>query len=94
MNKFTFAFVILASLSANALAGDAAAGKALTVTCAACHNEDGNSIVPTFPKLAGQNEAYLIKQIKDIRDGRRPVPTMIGQVDNYTDEQIADVAAY
>ncbi len=94
MNKFVFALLISAGLSANALAGDPAAGEALTVTCSACHNADGNSIVPTFPKLAGQNEAYLIKQITDIRDGRRPVPTMIGQVDNFTDEQIADVAAY
>ncbi len=94
MNKFVFALLISAGLSAHALAGDPAAGEALTVTCSACHNADGNSIVPTFPKLAGQNEAYLIKQITDIRDGRRPVPTMIGQVDNFTDEQIANVAAY
>ncbi len=94
MNKFTLAFVILAGLSANALAGDPAAGKPLTVVCAACHGADGNSAVPTFPKLAGQNEAYLIKQIQDIRDKRRPVASMIGQVDHLNDEQIADIAAY
>lgn len=94
MNKLTLAFVILAGLSANALAGDPAAGKPLTVVCAGCHGEDGNSVVPQFPKLAGQNEKYLIKQIYDIRDMRRPVPTMMGLVDNYTDEQIADIAAY
>ena len=94
MNKLTLAFVIFAGLSAHAMAGDPAAGKALTVTCAACHGEDGNSVVPTFPKLAGQNEAYLIKQIQDIRDKRRPVATMIGQVDHLNDQQIADIAAY
>ena len=88
------ALAILAGLSASALAGDPAAGKALTATCTACHAEDGNSAAPAFPKLAGQNEKDLVKQIKDIRDQRRPVPTMIGQVDNFTDEQIADIAAF
>ena len=36
------------------LVGDAAAGKSQTEVCAACHGPDGNSAVPTFPKLAGQ----------------------------------------
>lgn len=94
MKTFSLALLILAGLSANALAGDPAAGKALTVTCSACHGADGNSVVPNFPKLAGQNEKYLIKQINDIKYKRRPVPTMIGQVDNLSDEQIADIAAY
>lgn len=94
MNRLFFVFVLLTGISAHALAGDPDAGKALTVTCSACHGEDGNSIAPTFPKLAGQNEAYLLKQMQDIRDGRRPVPTMIGQVDNLNDEQLADIAAY
>ena len=94
MKKISLALFMLAGLSFNALAGDPAAGKALTVTCAACHGEDGNSLAPTFPKLAGQNEKYLIKQINDIKHKRRPVPTMIGQVDNLNDQQIADIAAY
>lgn len=94
MKKLILVLAMTTGFCVNVQAGDAAAGKALTVTCAACHGEDGNSMVPTFPKLAGQNEAYLIKQIQDIRDKRRPVPTMIGQVDNMTDEQIADIAAF
>ena len=94
MNMRIFALVVLAGLSAQVGAGDAAAGKALTVTCAACHGEDGNSVAPTFPKLAGQNERYLIKQINDIKYKRRPVASMIGQVDYLNDQQIADIAAY
>lgn len=74
--------------------GDAAAGKNKAVTCGACHGADGNSTVPTFPKLAGQGEKYLLKQMKDIRDGARPVPTMAGQVDNLSDQDLADIAAY
>ena len=75
-------------------AGDADAGKEKAATCAACHGADGNSAVPTFPKLAGQGEKYLLKQMQDIRDGARPVPTMAGQVDNMSDQDLADIAAF
>ena len=44
------------------LVGDAQAGQAKAVVCGACHGVDGNSAAPTFPKLAGQNEKYLLKQ--------------------------------
>ena len=74
--------------------GDAAAGEAQTAVCAACHGADGNSAVPTFPKLAGQGEKYLYKQLVDIRDGARPVPTMAGQLDGKTDQDLANIAAY
>lgn len=73
--------------------GDAAAGEAQTAICAACHGADGNSIAP-FPKLAGQGEKYLYKQLQDIRDGAREVPTMVGQLDNKSNQDLADIAAY
>jgi cytochrome c553 len=75
-------------------AGDAAAGKDLVVACSACHGADGNSAVPAFPKLAGLGEKYLLKQMMDIRDGARPVPTMAGQLDNSSDQNLADMAAF
>ncbi len=75
-------------------AGDADAGKNKTAVCGACHGADGNSAAPTFPKLAGLGEKYLLKQLTDIRDGARPVPTMIGQLDNMSDQDLADIAAY
>jgi cytochrome c553 len=74
--------------------GDAASGEALSASCAACHGADGNSAVPTFPKLAGLGAKYLYKQMRDIRDGARLVPTMAGQVDNLSNQQLADIAAY
>ncbi len=77
-----------------AFAGDAAAGKGKTLVCSACHGVDGNSAAATFPKLAGQNGKYLIKQMLDIKNGARPVPTMVGQLDNMSDEDIADIAAW
>ena len=76
------------------LVGDAAAGEGQSVVCSACHGPDGNSVVPTFPKLAGQGEKYLLKQLKDIRDGSRPIPTMAGQLDGKSDQNLADMAAY
>ena len=79
--------------AADASAGDAAAGKNLAVACGACHGADGNGMSP-FPKLAGQGEKYLLKQMQDIRDGARSVPTMAGQVDNMSDAQLADIAAF
>ncbi len=75
------------------LVGDAAAGKTKSVACGACHGADGNSTAP-FPKLAGQGEKYLLKQLRDIRDGVRPVPTMAGQLDGKSDQDLADIAAY
>ena len=75
-------------------AGDTAAGEAQTMVCAACHGADGNSAVPTFPKLAGQGQKYLYKQLQDIRDGARPVPTMVGQLDGKSNQDLADIAAY
>jgi cytochrome c553 len=72
------------------LTGDAAAGKNNSVACGACHGADGNSAVPSFPKLAGQGEKYLVKQMTDIRDGARLVPTMAGQLDGKSDQEAID----
>ena len=74
-------------------AGDPEAGEALSASCSACHGPDGNGAAP-FPKLAGQGEKYLYKQMRDIRDGMRSVPSMVGQVDDKSDQELADIAAY
>lgn len=77
-----------------ALAGDAAAGKALTTACAACHGADGNSMAPNFPKLAGQGDKYLLKQMEDIKSGARTVPEMTGQLTNLSTADLENIAAY
>src|SRR5690606_32359217 len=84
----------VSAASAAGLVGDAAAGKTKAAACGACHGADGNSPAPTFPKLAGQGERYLVKQIHDIKSGARPVPAMAGQTDNLSEQDIADIAAY
>lgn len=77
-------------------AADAAAGKAKSVTCVACHGADGNgnSANALWPKLAGQHEAYLAKQIKDFRDGNRKDPMMSAMAAALSDADIANLAAY
>jgi len=88
------AFMATMSQAAELLKGDAVAGEGKAVTCGACHGADGNSVVPNFPKLAGLGEKYLLKQMQDIRDGRRMVAAMAGQVDNMSDQDLADIAAF
>ncbi len=74
--------------------GDAAAGEAQTAVCAACHGQDGNSAVGAFPKLAGQNQRYLVKQLQDIKSGVRPVPQMAGQTDNMSEQDMQNIGAF
>jgi cytochrome c553 len=94
MKNVVILFGLLMAWTQAGFAADAAAGKDQSASCSACHGADGNSAVPTFPKLAGQGERYLLKQMKDIRDGARPVPTMAGQLDGKSDEDLANLAAF
>jgi cytochrome c553 len=83
------------TLSAEATQGYADAGKQKAVTvCAACHGADGNSVVPNFPKLAGQNEDYLKISLLRYRSKERTNAIMNGQAATLTDKEIADLAAY
>lgn len=74
--------------------GDTAAGQSKAAMCTACHGANGNSVVANFPKLAGQGEKYLIKQLKDIKSGSRKVVEMTGLLNAYSDQDLADIAAY
>jgi len=80
--------------SGAAVAGDAAAGKAKSATCAGCHGPAGVSANPLWPNLAGQKEAYLAKQMKAFRDGGRSDPMMAPMAKPLTDDDIANLAAY
>ncbi|SIQ90650.1 c-type cytochrome [Marinobacterium stanieri] len=95
MNKLLISLLVSIGLTGVAhAAGDAAAGQAKTAVCAACHSADGNSVVGNFPKLAGQGEKYLLKQLNDIKSGARMVPEMTGMLTNLSDQDLADIAAY
>jgi cytochrome c553 len=67
--------------------------KALEV-CGACHGEQGVSVAPEFPNLAGQSGAAIYKQLHDYRSDSRTNPTMSPVAKTLDDAQTADVAAY
>jgi cbb3-type cytochrome c oxidase subunit III len=82
------------ALAADVPVGNANAGQGKTAVCGACHGADGNSLVPGFPKLAGQGERYLLKQMQDIKGGKRVVIEMTGMLAGLGDQDLADIAAY
>ena len=100
MNKLLVSLLLtlgvtgVAQAAGTALVGDAAAGQAKTAVCGACHGPDGNSMAPNFPKLAGQGNKYLLKQLHEIKDGKREVLEMTGMLTNLSDQDLADIAAY
>ena len=84
----------LAPLAPAHAGGDPEAGRAKAVVCAACHGVDGNSVNPIWPKLAGQHEAYLAKQIRAFKSGERTDPTMAPMINLIKEEDIDDIAAF
>jgi len=75
-------------------AGDVAAGKAKSMSCAACHGQAGISNNPMWPNLAGQKDAYLAKQMRDFKSGARKDPIMGGMSAALSDADIDNLAAY
>lgn len=88
----TLAVVCLAALPAHA--GDPAKGKEKATVCGACHGPDGNSPTPDFPRLAGQQEDYLVKALSDYKSGHRKNPIMGAQVESLSKEDMQDLAAW
>ena len=88
------AAILLSTLASTSFAGDAAAGKAKSMTCAGCHGTNGISNNPMWPNLAGQKQAYLASSLQMYRDGRRKNAMMSAMAKNLTDADIANLAAY
>lgn len=77
--------------------GNPVDGKNKSVTCIACHGADGNTVTPTWPKIAGLSQAYLMMQLLDFQKGEKGLrydPTMYGIVQNMTTQDLADLSAY
>lgn len=86
---------LVLALSSNIVtAGDPEAGKAKSVTCAACHGQDGISMVPSYPNLACQKEEYLISSLNAYRSGARQNALMAPMVASLSDADVANLAAY
>lgn len=87
-------FVTGAFGAAHAFDGDPEAGRELSSTCVACHQADGNSTSPQYPKIAGQHPGYLFKQLREFKSGEREDATMAGMVANLSEQDMRDLAAY
>lgn len=96
MNKAILAGIAsaLMAVSFSGFAADAAAGKAKTATCVACHGANGISAIPMYPNLAGQKAAYIAKQIRAFKSGERKDPTMTAMAMGINDADIDNIAAY
>jgi cytochrome c553 len=78
-------------------AGSADKGKQLAYTCQGCHGVTGyKNAYPTYsvPKITGQSAEYLANALNEYRKGARKHPTMQAQAQSFSEQDIADIAAY
>ena len=78
----------------SALFGDAAAGEGKAAACSACHGMDGNSTIAMYPKLAGQNESYIARQLAQIKSGERVSPIMMPFAATLSEQDMHDLGAF
>jgi cytochrome c553 len=96
MKRYLGIFLGLLSLSSFASAPDLKAGKNTAETvCAACHNKDGNSTNPIWPKIADQHPKYMVEQMKAFKEGKlRNDASMFGMMAPLSDQDMENVAGY
>ncbi|MFT4179995.1 MAG: cytochrome c [Thermomonas sp.] len=86
-----------AAPAAAEIKGDAARGKGLAYTCRGCHGVTGyKNAYPSYhvPKLGGQSETFLRNALMEYREGQRKHPTMQAQAQSFSEQDIADIAAF
>ena len=76
------------------LAGNPKVGKAKAAVCGACHGMDGNSTDAQYPKLAGQNEEYIVRQLHNFKSGKRQNAIMLGMASQLSGQDMANIGAY
>lgn len=70
------------------------AEKIVQNVCAACHGADGNSVITTNPKLAGQHPEYLLKQLTNFKEGTRANAVMSGMAGALSPQDMEGLAKY
>ncbi len=87
--------MFICALASNSLfAGDIELGKSKSAMCVACHGADGNSINPTWPKLAGQHEDFTARQLQLFKSGERKGTVMPGLVAGLSEDDMENIGAY
>ena len=77
-----------------AKAGDAGAGRSVAAACGSCHGNNGTSVNPAWPNLAGQHADYLVTQLKAFKAGDRKNDLMSPMAAGLSDADMRNVAAY
>jgi cytochrome c553 len=77
-----------------AAGGDSISGIEATATCVACHGQNGISLSPTWPTLAGQHEDYLVHAMNQYRDGTRTDPVMSPMATALTEDDVLLLARF
>ncbi len=86
--------VLSASCPTPAMAGPDGVEELVGAICQSCHMIDGNSVVPLFPKLAGQQAHYLESQLEAWREGRRAIESMDPIRDQVRSRDVEALAEY
>lgn len=94
MQRWLGTLPLLMLLWGQAQAADIEAGKAKAAVCSACHGAEGKALIPNYPHLAGQNAAYLVKQLKAFKEGSRKEPLMLPFMAPLTEADMENLAAY
>lgn len=94
IKSFVCIYIFFVFVNFSQAAGDAQKGKSKAITCFACHGSKGISISPLWPNLAGQKQAYLVKQLKAFKSGARKDASMKPMVAGLSVQDMEDVSAY
>lgn len=86
--------VAAAPVALGAAVGSAQAGADKVMVCMGCHGVNGNSTNPEWPSLAGQNAAYIAKQLALFKEGKRVNALMSPMAQTLSEQDIADVGAF
>jgi len=97
ISKTVLSLLLCLACASAFAAGDPAAGKIKSNTCTGCHGiPNYKTVYPTYsvPRIAGQNEPYLVSALKAYKSGARKHQTMNPQAQALSDQDIEDIAAY
>lgn len=86
-------FAALPAKSPGADATQASIGKTLYASCVGCHGMRGEGL-GTQPRLAGQQPAYIVKQLKSFKSGERDSAVMKAKANTLSDDDMLAIAAY
>jgi cytochrome c553 len=90
-------FAVFSAHAQTPATGSAERGKQLTYTCQGCHGITGyKNAYPSYqvPKITGQTSEYLVNALSEYKQGARKHPTMQAQAQSFSEQDIADIAAY